>query len=101
MTQAGEPTDGDARVQDLVARLGADIVRTSAEQREAYRYDWARDPDAQLPLAVVLPREVGQVQETMRWATEHGVVVVPRGAGSGCPAVRPRSPTASCSASSG
>lgn len=83
MTQAGEPTDGDARVQDLVARLGADIVRTSAEQREAYRYDWARDPDAQLPLAVVLPREVGQVQETMRWATEHGVVVVPRGAGSG------------------
>lgn len=73
----------DPRVAELVDELSADVVRTSDEQREAYRYDWARDPGAQLPLAVVLPREVEQVQATMRWATRHGVSVVPRGAGSG------------------
>lgn len=70
-------------VQELTDELGADVVRTSDEQREAYRYDWARDPDAVLPLAVVLPRNVEQVQATMRWATRHGVFVIPRGAGSG------------------
>ena len=70
-------------VDELTDELGADVVRTSDEQREAYRYDWARDPDAVLPLAVVLPRNVEQVQATMRWATRHGVFVIPRGAGSG------------------
>lgn len=83
MTQvrsAGGPTQS---VQELADELGSDIVRTSDEQREAYRYDWARDPEAELPLAVVLPREVAQVQATMRWASRHGVAVIPRGAGSG------------------
>ncbi|MBC9957794.1 FAD-binding oxidoreductase [Yimella sp. cx-51] len=70
-------------VQELVDELGADVVRTSSEQREAYRYDWARDPEAALPVAVVLPRSTAHVQAVMRWATKHRVPVVPRGAGSG------------------
>ncbi|WP_432513264.1 FAD-binding oxidoreductase [Kineococcus sp. SYSU DK001] len=34
-------------------------------------------------LAVVRPRDVGQVQTVLRWATRHRVPVVPRGAGTG------------------
>lgn len=35
------------------------------------------------PRAVVLARDTADVVATLRWASEHGVPVVPRGAGSG------------------
>jgi len=69
-------------VQQLVEALG-DSVRTDPVTCENYRFDWARDPTAGTPLAVVRAADADEVQATLRWAAEHGVPVVPRGAGSG------------------
>ncbi len=70
-------------LDELVADLPSDAVVTDPELIENYRYDWARDPDAGIPLAVVRPRNAAEVQTTMRWAAAHRIPVVPRGAGSG------------------
>ena len=72
----------EAALAELHERLG-DSVRTDPATLENYRFDWARDPAAGTPLAVVRARDAAEVQETMRWAAAHGVPVVPRGAGSG------------------
>jgi glycolate oxidase len=72
----------DTAVEQLVAILG-DAVRTDPVTCENYRFDWSRDPTAGVPIAVVRPANAGQVQTTIRWAAEHRVPVVPRGAGSG------------------
>ena len=72
----------DIEVQALADLLG-DAVRTDPVTRENYRFDWARDPSAGTPIAVVRARDAADVQATVRWAAEHGVPVVPRGAGSG------------------
>ena len=73
----------DAALQELLDALGADIVLTRPESVEAYRRDWTGDASAGMPLAVVRPWNAQQVQVTMRWASAHGIPVVPRGAGSG------------------
>ena len=67
---------------ELVATLG-DAVRTDPVTCENYRHDWARDPAAGTPVAVVRARTAEEVQHALRWASRHGVPVVPRGAGSG------------------
>ena len=72
----------EAALAELHERLG-DSVRTDPATLENNRFDWARDPAAGTPLAVVRARDAAEVQETMRWAAAHGVPVVPRGAGSG------------------
>jgi glycolate oxidase len=72
----------DTALEQLVAILG-DAVRTDPVTCENYRFDWSRDPTAGVPIAVVRPANAGQVQTTIRWAAEHRVPVVPRGAGSG------------------
>ncbi len=72
----------DAALAELVERLG-DSVRTDPVSCENYRFDWARDPAAGTPVAVVRARDAAEVQEAVRWAAAHGVPVVPRGAGSG------------------
>jgi glycolate oxidase len=66
----------------LVAALPADTVISDPDIVATYRQDWARDPDAGTPLAVVRANSTADVQETLRWATAHRVPVVPRGAGS-------------------
>ncbi|MCB1280806.1 MAG: FAD-binding oxidoreductase, partial [Salinibacterium sp.] len=48
-----------------------------------YRWDRALDASAGTPLAVVRPTTTEDVQATIRFAAEHGLAVVPRGAGSG------------------
>ena len=48
-----------------------------------YRQDWAKATEPGWPIAVVRARSTSDVQEVLRWATAHGVPVVPRGAGSG------------------
>jgi glycolate oxidase len=58
-------------------------VLTDPASCAAYRYDWARDPGAGTPWAVVRARSAADVQAALRWASAHGVPVVPRGAGSG------------------
>ena len=71
-----------AALAQLTELLG-DAVRTDPVTCENYRFDWARDPTAGIPIAVVRARDAAEVQTCVRWAAEHGVPVVPRGAGSG------------------
>lgn len=70
-------------LEELVAQLPAGTVVTDPAIIENYRFDWARDPGAGVPLAVVRPTDADQVSITLRWAHAHRVPVVPRGAGSG------------------
>jgi glycolate oxidase len=72
----------ETALEQLVANLG-DAVRTDPLTCENYRFDWSRDPTAGVPVAVVRPRNAVEVQTAIRWAAEHRVPVVPRGAGSG------------------
>src|SRR5688500_16273520 len=69
-------------LEQLVATLG-DAVRTDPVTCENYRFDWSRDPTAGIPIAVDRPSYAAEVQVAIRWAAEHRVPVVPRGAGSG------------------
>lgn len=58
-------------------------VLSDDDVMDAYRRDQATLVEPGRPVAVVLPREAGDVQAVMRWASEHCVAVVPRGAGTG------------------
>ncbi|MDI6909108.1 FAD-linked oxidase C-terminal domain-containing protein [Nocardioides sp.] len=68
---------------DLIEALPAGVVVTDGDAVEKYRFDWSRDQAAGTPLAVVRAEDAGQVQTAVRWAAEHRVPLVPRGAGSG------------------
>jgi glycolate oxidase len=72
----------ETALEQLVASLG-DAVRTDPVSCENYRFDWSRDQTAGVPIAVVRPHNAAEVQAAIRWAAEHRVPVVPRGAGSG------------------
>jgi glycolate oxidase len=67
----------------LVAALPDGRVITDPDVIEGYRRDqtWAVVPGK--PLCVVSARGTDEVAAAMRWASEHGVPVVPRGGGSG------------------
>ncbi len=67
----------------LIATLPDGRVLTDPEAMSPYRQDWANATVAGQPLAVVRARSTSDVQEVLRWASAHGVPVVPRGAGSG------------------
>lgn len=73
----------DQRVGELMSRIPETPVLTDFDVIERYRRDWARDPDAGRPLAVVRARCTEDVQAVMRWAAAERVPVIPRGAGSG------------------
>ncbi|MDN5893595.1 MAG: FAD-binding protein [Nocardioides sp.] len=70
-------------VEQLTGSLPAGVVITDPDQVAKYRYDWSRESSAGTPAAVVRAEDAGQVQVAVSWAAEHGVPVVPRGAGSG------------------
>ena len=72
-----------AELDELRARLGSTQLLTDPDVLEGYRQDWAKAPHPGMPLAVVRARTTEDVREVMRWASTHGVPVVPRGAGSG------------------
>ena len=61
--------------------LGDDMVLTRPEDLLLYEYDGAND--VATPDAVVLPRETVDVARIARFCAEHGVPIVPRGAGTG------------------
>jgi glycolate oxidase len=67
----------------LVAALPAGVVVTEPVAMEKYREDFARDGSAGHPAAVVRAEDAAQVQTAVRWAAQHRVPVVPRGAGTG------------------
>ncbi|HSE10464.1 MAG TPA: FAD-linked oxidase C-terminal domain-containing protein [Nocardioidaceae bacterium] len=73
----------DAPLAELIDALPPGVVATKPETMDAYRFDWSRDRAAGTPIAVVRAEDAAQVQATVRWAAEHRVPVVPRGAGSG------------------
>jgi len=73
----------DAAVAELVGVLPDGVVVTAPDALEKYRFDWTHDATAGTPLAAVRPETAEQVQVTLRWASAHGIPVVPRGAGSG------------------
>ncbi|WP_194834246.1 FAD-binding oxidoreductase [Nocardia sp. XZ_19_369] len=70
-------------LHDLIDALPDGAVVTDPDLLGSYRQDWARDPDAGTPLAVVRATSTDDVAATLRWAHAHKVPVVPRGAGSG------------------
>lgn len=70
-------------LHELIAQLPDGAVITDPDRLAGYRQDWAKDPDAGTPAAVVRVRRTAEVSATLRWANEHRVPVVPRGAGSG------------------
>src|SRR5690606_36000629 len=70
-------------LHELTAALSEGALHTDPDLLAAYRQDWAKDPAAGLPLAVVRARDTADVSATLRWANANRVPVVPRGAGSG------------------
>jgi glycolate oxidase len=70
-------------VDALIAELGTDVVATDPAVMDRYRFDWAHDDRAGMPLAVVRAQNAEQIQAAVRWAAANRVPVVPRGAGSG------------------
>ncbi|GLY31871.1 FAD-linked oxidase C-terminal domain-containing protein [Kineosporia sp. NBRC 101731] len=77
------PAPTPTALDELVASLPDGVVITDPVRTDKYRYDRAADPDAGTPVAVVRAESTGQVQTALRWASEHRVAVVPRGAGTG------------------
>ncbi|MGH3445739.1 MAG: FAD-binding oxidoreductase, partial [Nocardioidaceae bacterium] len=73
----------DDVLQELVQALPDGVLATAPTAVEKYRQDWSKDSGAGTPVAVVRAENVEQVQAAVRWAAEHRVPVVPRGAGTG------------------
>lgn len=73
----------DALIDALRERIPSSPIVIDPDVTEGYRRDFAKDPDAGEPLAVVRATSTADVQEVMRWATENSIPVIPRGAGSG------------------
>ncbi|WP_163543117.1 FAD-binding oxidoreductase [Occultella kanbiaonis] len=80
MTTPESDTD---RIEELVQALPGLKVLHGIDEREAHRWDRALDPNAGLPMAVVLPQTTEQVQQVVRYAGARSIPIVPRGAGSG------------------
>lgn len=72
-----------AAIDRLVALLPADIIATDPDIVETYAGDQSQFTERALPFAVVMPRTTEEVAMVVRAAHDLGVVVVPRGAGSG------------------
>jgi glycolate oxidase len=77
------PTDTTTPFDELVDGLPVGAVITDVDVIASYRQDWARDPSAGTPRAVVRATSTEDVQHTIRWASRHRVPVVTRGAGTG------------------
>ncbi len=72
---------GTALHRGLVDLLGEEQVLWEAHDLQLYEYDGA--VDTATPDAVVLPRDTADVAKLARFCNEHGVPLVPRGAGTG------------------
>ncbi|MDQ0675091.1 glycolate oxidase [Pseudarthrobacter siccitolerans] len=70
-------------IDELASMLPAEAIITDPGAMGAYQQDRAVDPNAGMPVAVVLPLTTEHVQVAVQWAAERKVPVVPRGAGTG------------------
>nr|WP_229745995.1 FAD-linked oxidase C-terminal domain-containing protein [Rhodococcus trifolii] len=68
---------------ELAQNLGTDVVVTDRDVVASYRHDQSRFTDSTDPVAVLMPRDTGQVSSMLALAARFGVTIVPRGAGSG------------------
>ncbi len=82
-------------MDDLIAELPEGAVLTDRDVIERYRRDWARDPDAGWPIAVVRATCTEDVQAVLRWANAHNTRSCHAVRDPGCRAGRPRSRAAS------
>ena len=69
--------------EHLIDALGSDTVLTDPDRMGSYRWDRALDPDAGVPAVVVRASSTQDVQAAVRFAAEHNLAVVTRGAGTG------------------
>ncbi|MSO21186.1 MAG: FAD-binding protein [Acidobacteria bacterium] len=67
--------------RDLAAIVGARAVLSQPDDLLLYEFDGS--VDRAMPNAVALPATAGEVVALVRWARQNGVVIVPRGAGTG------------------
>jgi glycolate oxidase subunit GlcD len=79
------PRTGRSRlVRDLARQVGARQVLDRPADLAAYGYDaFGASGERHLPEAVVFPGSTEEVSRTVRVCADHGVPVVPRGAGTG------------------
>lgn len=70
-------------LDELKSIVGEEFLLTDPDRMESYRLDWSKGAGAGMPLAVARPGTVTEVQGVVRWASEHRIAIVPRGAGSG------------------
>ena len=84
---SGQPEQRDAGgrriIDELASMLPPEAIITDPQAMGTYRQDRAVDPNAGVPMAVVLPLTTQHVQATIQWAAKHRIPVVPRGAGTG------------------
>lgn len=69
-------------IEELVLLFG-DAAVTDPDILERYRHDEAKWAPSGQPVAMVRVKETAEVQTLARWATRHGIALVPRGAGTG------------------
>ncbi len=72
-----------AAIDELAGELPGDVLVTDAEVMAGYSRDQAALVTAGTPVAVARPVSTDQVATMLRWASRHGITVVPRGAGTG------------------
>ncbi|MBB2890514.1 FAD-binding oxidoreductase [Flexivirga oryzae] len=70
-------------IDELIALLDRSRVLTDTDVVGSYVHDEAEWAPYSAPLAVVRATSTDDVQRTVRWALEHRVPLVPRGAGTG------------------
>ncbi len=70
-------------IDQLIARIGEAAVVTDPQVMAGYVHDEAEWAAHGKPLAVVRATTADEVRQTVQWAIEHEVPVVPRGAGTG------------------
>lgn len=73
----------ESKVVDALRAALGDAVSTNTADLEAARSDQSGQRSEHPPLAAITARSIEHVQAALRIAHEHGVPVVPRGAGSG------------------
>ena len=74
------PND-DSLIDELKAVVGEQYVIHTPEDLIVFEYDGS--VDRAMPLAVVIPSTVDEISSVVTLAAEHGLPIVPRGAGTG------------------